>query len=169
MQFRDLLPDDGAKLLEFESANRGWFEKTVEARKEEFYSLKGIEAHIAECLAGYAGGTLHPLVMTDAAGEITGRANLRFIDAVKGNCEIGYRIAELHCGHGWASASVRHMQQLAYGTWGLSHIVAYASVENLASARVLEKNSFVREELIKERSTVHQRKIDAYRYIHTAA
>ncbi|HEX8955991.1 MAG TPA: GNAT family N-acetyltransferase [Burkholderiaceae bacterium] len=160
--------EDAAGLLEFELANRDWFEKTVEARKEEFYTIAGAIAHVRECLDAYAGGTMHPCVMVDAEGNIAGRLNLRFIDAVQGCGEIGYRIAEPHCGLGWASASVRHMQQLAYGTWHLSSLVAYASVENHASARVLEKNGFVRQELIRDRSFVQRRKLDAYRYRHKA-
>ena len=168
MLFRDLRLEDAAGLLEFELFNRAWFERTVEGRKEEFYTAEGIGAHIKECLDAYAGGTMHPCVMVDAQGDITGRLNLRFIDAVQGSGEIGYRIAERHCGLGWASASVRHMQQLAYGTWRLSSLIAYASVENPASARVLEKNGFVRQELIRDRSVVRQRKLDAYRYRHTA-
>jgi ribosomal-protein-alanine N-acetyltransferase len=168
VQFRDLQLDDAAGLLEFELANRAWFEKTVEARKEDFYSLEGITAHILECLDGYAGGTMHPCVMVDPEGRIAGRFNLRFIDQVKGSGEIGYRIAELHCSEGWASAAVRYMQQLAYGRWKLTRLDAYASVENPASARVLEKNGFVRQELVSERSSVQQRKLDAYRYRHTA-
>jgi ribosomal-protein-alanine N-acetyltransferase len=107
--------------------------------------------------------------MADAEGRIAGRLNLRFIDPVQGSGEIGYRIGELHCGKGWASASVRHMQQLAYGKWALTSLVAYVNVENPASVRVLEKNGFVRQEFVPERSFVQQRKIDGYRYLHTSA
>ncbi len=169
MQFRDLRFEDVAKLLDFELANRAWFEKTVEARKEAFYTAEGVEAHIRECLDGYERGTLHPLVLTGADGSIAGRANLRFIDPVQGSCEIGYRIAERHCGQGWASASVRHMQQLAYAHWRLLRVEAYASVENPASARVLEKNGFVRQELVRQRSLVQGRHLDSYRYRHIPA
>lgn len=169
MQFRDLLVEDAANLLAFELANKAWFEKTVEERKDRFYSMDGIAEHIKECLDAYAAGTMHPCVMVDAQGQIAGRLNLRFIDTVKGSGEIGYRIAELHCGKGWASESVRHMQQLAYGRWKLTQLNAYANVENPASERVLEKCGFVRQELVRERSFVQQRKIDAHRYSHTAA
>ncbi len=169
MQFRDLQIEDVAKLLAFELANRAWFEKTVEGRHEAFYTTEGVAAHIRECLDGYACGILHPLVILDADGDIAGRANLRFIDPAAGCCEIGYRIAEPHCGKGWASASVRYMQQLAYGTWRLAFLQAYASIENPASARVLEKNGFVRQELVRERSLVQGRRLDSYRYRHVPA
>ena len=168
MQFRDLRLEDAAALLDFELANRTWFERTVEARKEAFYTLEGVQAHVTECLDGYVRGTLHPLVMVDADGSIAGRANLRFIDQAQGSCEIGYRIAKQHCGQGWASASVRHMQQLAYETWRLALVQAYASVEKPASASVLEKNGFVRQELVRERSIVQGRPLDSYRYHHTS-
>jgi len=169
MQIRDLEAADAADLLEFELANRAWFERTVEARKETFYTLEGVQEHIRECLEAHAGGAMHPLVMLAEDGRIGGRANIRYIDQAKGCGEIGYRIAERHCGKGWASASVRHMQQLAYSIWRLQALHAYASIENPASAHILEKHGFIRQELIRERSRVQQRLLDAYRFRHVIA
>jgi ribosomal-protein-alanine N-acetyltransferase len=144
MHIRTLQAGDADALLAFEAANRRWFEQHVEARAPEFYTRPGVALHIAAYLDDYKHGRLHPCVLLDDAGAIIGRANLRHIDAVAGNAEVGYRIAADQVGRGLASAALRHLKQLALNEYGLKRLQAWVSPENIASARVLEKHGFQR-------------------------
>ena len=77
---RTLRQDDAAPLLAFEQANRAWFERHIDGRPDDFYSLDGIAAHIAQFLAEHAQGRMHPCVIVGEHGELIGRANLKDID-----------------------------------------------------------------------------------------
>jgi RimJ/RimL family protein N-acetyltransferase len=59
--------------------------------------------------------------------------------------EIGYWLARPHWGRGIMTAVVRTACGHAFGEWELLKIVAHVRPNNLASARVLEKNGFVQE------------------------
>jgi ribosomal-protein-alanine N-acetyltransferase len=139
---RTLQHDDAAQLLLFETANRGWFEQTIEPRAAAFYSPGGVAEHISEFLAAHANGTRHPCVIVDATGAVIGRANLKEIDGQAGTAEVGYRIAASHVGHGLASHAVRHLVDVARAAWRLTHLHAFVAGTNPASARVLEKCGF---------------------------
>jgi len=144
MHIRNLQAGDADALLAFETANRHWFEQHVEARAPEFYTQPGVALHIAAYLDDYKHGRMHPCVLLDDAGAIIGRANLRQIDSAAGCAEVGYRIAADQVGRGLAGAALRHLQQLAAGTYGLRRLQAWVAPQNVASARVLEKNGFTR-------------------------
>jgi ribosomal-protein-alanine N-acetyltransferase len=142
---RTLRHDDVHALLQFERANRAWFETYIEPRGDAFYSEQGVRAHIDEFLAAFAAGTRHPCVIVGAGGAIVGRVNLKDIDKPAGSAEVGYRIAASHAGQGLATDGVRHLVALARTVWQLDYLQAYVLPKNLASARVLEKCLFVRE------------------------
>jgi ribosomal-protein-alanine N-acetyltransferase len=144
MHIRTLQAGDADALLAFETANRRWFEQHVEARAPEFYSRPGVALHIAAYLDDYKHGRMHPCVLLDDGGAIIGRANLRQIDTAAGCAEVGYRIAADQVGRGLAGAALRHLQQLAAGTYGLRRLQAWVAPQNIASARVLEKHGFQR-------------------------
>lgn len=57
---------------------------------------------------------------------------------------IGYRLRECCWGRGIATRVVRLMVDYLYGQTDIEIITASTMVENLASARVLEKNDFIR-------------------------
>lgn len=57
---------------------------------------------------------------------------------------VGYRFLERYWGRGIASETVRLMVDYLYGQTTVELITASTMVENLASARVLEKNGFIR-------------------------
>jgi len=166
MKFRTLTIDDAPALLEFELANRAWFEQTVLKREEPVYTPKGIVTHVLGCLADFERGTMHPNVMLDVDGRIAGRANLKDIDHADRSAEVGYRIAREYGGQGCATAALRFLQQLAYEQWKLRGLQAYVTVDNPASARVLEKCGFLRHEFLPQRSLVQDRLLDGYRYAH---
>lgn len=142
MQIRTLRLADAPALLEFELANRDWFESNVDARAPDFYNLAGVTAHIEDYLARHATGSMHPCVLVDEEGAIVGRCNLKDIDHAALRAEVGYRIASYACGRGLAGAALAHLMGLAYGQWQLTGLDAHVTVANAASARVLERAGF---------------------------
>lgn len=144
MEIRMLRHDDAVGLLEFETANRAWFERNIASRGDAFYSPAGVAEHIASYLEQYRQGRLHPQVLVDGDGAIIGRSNLREIDRALGSAEVGYRIGHDQVGKGLASAALAHMKRLARDAWGLDELHAYILADNLASIRVVQKNRFVR-------------------------
>lgn len=142
MQIRTLSTADAPALLEFELANRDWFESQVDARAPDFYKLAGVAAHIEEYLTGHAAGTMHPCVVVDDEGAIIGRCNLKDINHSTLRAEVGYRIASYACGRGLAGAALAHLMELAYGQWQLSGLDAHVTIANAASARVLQRAGF---------------------------
>ncbi|WP_373988625.1 GNAT family N-acetyltransferase [Duganella sp. BuS-21] len=148
MKIRTLQADDVERLLAFELANRSWFEQHVEARDPTFYSPAGVATHIADYLDSHAAGEMHPCVLTaDDGAAIIGRANLRQIDRVAGNGEVGYRIAHSEARKGLASLALAHLQQVARTQYGLRILNAWISEHNAGSKRVMDKCGFTRDAL----------------------
>jgi ribosomal-protein-alanine N-acetyltransferase len=144
---RTLHQDDAGPLLQFEQDNRHWFERHIASRGEAFYSPGGVREHIQQFLDAHANGTLHPCVILAEDGAIIGRANLKDIDLCAGTAEVGYRIAESQVGKGLATHAVRHLVDLARSSWQLKQLFAYVADRNRASARVLEKCMFTRQQV----------------------
>jgi len=166
MQIRTLSLADAPALLEFELANRGWFESHVDARATDFYSLGGVTAHIESTLAGFAAGTMHPCLLLEEDGDIIGRCNLKDIDRASQRAEVGYRIASYACGRGLAGAALAHLMGLAYGQWQLTGLDAHVTVANAASARVLERAGFTLAGPSEIQAQIAGRKLDCLHYRH---
>lgn len=164
MEIRLLQLEDAAPLLAFELANRIWFERFVERRAASTYSAAGIDAHIRQLLAAHAAGVLLPCVMAAAGGQIVGRANLKDIDRAAGVAEIGYRIAEQAVGQGLATQAVRHLMDAA-ASLGVGRLAAVISVENGASARVIERAGFVRDSFLPGYALLAHGAVDCWRYV----
>lgn len=161
---RTLRPDDEHRLLQFERDNRIWFEARIDPRGDAFYTRDGVRDHIEQYLNGYARATWHPCVIVDRADAIVGRANLKYIDLATGMAEIGYRIAQQHAGQGLATDAVRHLTSLGRSQWGLKRLLAYVAVENVASARVVEKCGFMRGERLPNMALLHGVAIDGHQF-----
>lgn len=157
---RTLQADDVEALLAFEVQNREWFERHIDARGSDFYSLHGIRAHIAAYLAGFVAGTWHPFVIEDPQGKIIGRANLKDIDRAGFRAEVGYRIAEDACGEGLATRALEHLIGVARSQWKLRQLLASVYASNLGSARVLERCGFLIETLDREGGNLHDYRFD---------
>lgn len=163
ISIRTLEAGDVGALLDFELANRAWFERSINPRAPEFYTTASVAAHIGEYLDEYARGLRHPCVLLDQDGAIVGRANLKNI--VDGSAEVGYRIAQHCAGMGLATQALRHLADVAQSQWQLGELVAYVTVENLASAKVLEKGGFVCAERIENMALVAQVMLDGHRFV----
>ena len=161
---RTLRPDDAAPLLAFEQANRAWFERHIDGRPDDFYSIDGIHAHVAQFLDQHAQGRMHPCIIVDEYGQLIGRANLKDIDREQGVAEVGYRIGELQAGKGLATAALRHLIDLAQGEWRLAGLSAYAIDGNAASIRVLERCGFVQGRAVPDIAIVEGKVVDGHAY-----
>ena len=161
---RTLRPGDAAPLLAFEQANRAWFERHIDRRPDDFYSLDGIHAHVAQFLDANAQGRMHPCIIVDEHGQLIGRANLKDIDREQGVAEVGYRIGEQQAGKGLATAALRHLIDLAKNEWQLASLCAYAIDGNAASIRVLERCGFVRGMAVPDIAIVEGNVVDGHAY-----
>ncbi|MGK5040805.1 GNAT family N-acetyltransferase [Janthinobacterium sp. GB1R12] len=161
---RTLRPDDAAPLLAFEQANRAWFERHIDRRPDDFYSIDGVQAHVAQFLDEHAQGRMHPCVIVDEHGELIGRANLKDIDGQTQTAEVGYRIGQQQAGKGLATAALRHLIDLAQDEWQLASLCAYAIDGNAASIRVLERCGFVQGLAVPDIALVAGKAVDGHAY-----
>lgn len=166
MKFQLIQSCDTERLLRFELENRDWFEEYIEPRAASFYSPAGVAAHISENLDGYQRGILHPYVLLDENGQIIGRANLKEIDCAAASAEIGYRIAHRHTGKGLAGSAVAQLKIVAFSQLALRRVSAYVSIENTASAKVLEKNGFAKQGFFPQRARLKDKALDCHEYVH---
>lgn len=129
--------------MSFETANRAFFEATINARPACYYAPGGVEDALALALEDARADRGYQFLLKNGQGAILGRVNLgqvrraHFQSAV-----LGYRIAEAECGKGYAGEAVRQLLGIAFGELGLARVEADCRVENAASARVLLRNGF---------------------------
>ncbi len=143
LQLTLVLPAVADELLEFELANRAFFEGRINARPPEYYSRAGVDSAIQAAMhqarqdQGYQ-------YLIRVEGELVGRVNFsqvrrqHFFSAT-----LGYRIGERFNGKGYAKQAVKLALQKAFETHQLQRIEACAGPENLASIHVLLANGFV--------------------------
>ena len=161
---RTLRRDDAAPLLAFEQANRAWFERHIDRRPDDFYSIDGVHAHVAHFLDEHAQGRMHPCVIVGAHGELIGRANLKDIDGQTQTAEVGYRIGEQQAGKGLATAALQYLIALAQDEWQLQRLCACAIDGNAASIRVLERCGFVQGVAVPDIAIVAGNVVDGHAY-----
>lgn len=82
-------------------------------------------------------------------GELIGSVGFEDL-AVGHKAEIGYWLAKAWWGRGIMTAVVASACRYAFARWQLMRITAHMFESNLASARVLEKNSFACEGLLRK-------------------
>jgi ribosomal-protein-alanine N-acetyltransferase len=155
VNIRTLQRSDAEALLSFEIDNREWFERHIDSRGSQFYSVQGVSEHISACLSDFAAGLWHPFILEEPGGKIVGRANLKGIDSAERSAEVGYRIAQRACGQGLATLAVQHLIQQAQSVWSLKQLVAEVYVANVASAKVLKRCGFSIEHVTHKDGTEH--------------
>lgn len=129
-----LAVDDAAALFAFEVENRSWFEGWVGPRPDSYWEQSSLREIIRRQVDE---GELMYLVKR--SGDILGRVNLTAEG--DGVAQLGYRIGERYGGQGVATAAIALALDQARdrGLWALE---ARVLDDNIASARVLEKNGF---------------------------
>ena len=87
---------------------------------------------------------------SDQPDELIGTAEIFQYDPKANKAVIGYRFCESCWGQGLATETVRALSGYLLNTAGLNRLEAYVMPQNTASQRVLEKNGFVREGLLRQ-------------------
>ena len=137
------LPQHLAELLAFETSNRAFFERTINARPPSYYAESSLAEAIAAAQRDAHSDAAYQYLIRDRAGTLVGRVNLsRVRRAHFHSAELGYRIAERASGQGYASEAVRQVIAKAFAEHGLQRLEATARPENLGSVKVLTRNGF---------------------------
>jgi len=135
--------DDAAAIAEILNRSREFMAPTEPARDESFYTVEGQLQIIGVALTEHQAGIRLPHVILDDDGGVVGRATLNEI--VRGplqSASLGYYVDGRRNGRGFASRATAEMVSIAFGELGLHRVQAGTQLENLASQRVLVKNSF---------------------------
>lgn len=133
---------DATALLDFELANRTYFEARINARPANFYNYETVRYSIEEASQHRILGTGYQYLIK-SSGEILGRINLSGVAKRYYNkATLGYRIGESHGGQGIGTQAVRLLLNEAFDGLALWRIEAQVREDNLGSIRVLEKNGF---------------------------
>lgn len=104
------------------------------------------------CVGAWASGTIFPYMVTiQADGQVIGMLDARMSGH---RLNIGYVLARAHWGQGYMPEAVRAVSDLALAQPAVFRVEATCDVDNLASARTLEKSGFAREGRL-ARYTVH--------------
>src|SRR5471030_1919143 len=133
---------DAQALLDFELANRAYFESWINARGDGYYNLPAVRASIEQAARERGADQAYQFLLKDD-GVIVGRVNLRAVTRPYFNkATLGYRIGEQYVGRGYASRAVALALEQAFGALELWRVEAACRPENAASVRVLERNGF---------------------------
>lgn len=131
--------DHAPALLAFERANRAYFAASIPDRGDEYFA-RFDERHDS-LLAEQAAGLCHFHLLVDSDGAVLGRVNL--VDVADGCAELGFRIAEQAAGRGLATSAVAQVSALAAAEYGLTCLLARATLDNAGSKAVLARSGFV--------------------------
>lgn len=116
-------------------------------------TLAETEAFLADCAQWWEAGDRRPYILSFKGDE---QEPVGMLDArVMGHIvDVGYLLARRYWGKGLMPEAVQALTQAALAMPKLFRVQATCDVENLASARTLEKAGFIREARL-ERYTVH--------------
>ena len=90
-------------------------------------------------------------VVRDGDGTVIGTCTLAHLDAANRRAEIGFALASEHHGNGYMGEALTALLEFAFGDLDLHRIEADVDPRNGPSIRVLERLSFQREGLLRER------------------
>ena len=134
---------DAVAIAEILNRNREFMASTEPDRDDSFYTVEGQLQVIGVALDEHQAGIRLPHVILDDDGAVVGRATLNEI--VRGplqSASLGYYVDGRRNGRGFASRATAEMVSIAFGELGLHRVQPGTQLENLASQRVLVKNSF---------------------------
>lgn len=112
------------------------------------YGLKDAEQYINSCLCASRESSICLAIEIDggAAGSI---GAFRMDDVYQKSAELGYWLGEEYWSRGIMSAAVAQICQKAFTRWDIVRIFAEPFSGNIGSRRVLEKNGFLLEGVMK--------------------
>jgi RimJ/RimL family protein N-acetyltransferase len=129
-------------------------------------NIQETEGFVAECIGGWKSGARFPYVIVlSESDEVMGMIEIRINDF---RADVGYVISRQHWGKGMAPEALRSLVNWALGQEAIYRVWALCDVDNLASARVLEKVGMQREGLLR-RQIIHPNISDEPRDCHCYA
>ena len=141
---RPLAPEDAPALAEQANDRDIWL--NLRDRFPHPYALADAEAYIASC-TGRSAQTSFGIVVD---GVVRGNINLHVgSDIERINAELGYWLGRPFWGRGVITDAVEAMTRHAFDALKLHRVFAVPFARNVASVRVLEKNGFVHEGLMR--------------------
>ena len=96
-------------------------------------------------------------VTLKATGQLIGNCNIRQNKPEDRVAEIGYEIAPMHWGNGYATEAARAILAFGFDELKLHRLAAWCIAENTASARVLEKIGMRQEGQLREQEWMKER------------
>jgi RimJ/RimL family protein N-acetyltransferase len=99
-----------------------------------------------------------------ADGDPVGTISMQAPDEVWGVAELGYLLAPEAWGNGYATDAVACLCRYAFRERRLHKLYAQVYATNPASGRVLEKNGFQREGVLRREAFVEGAHVDVHRY-----
>jgi len=110
-------------------------------------SIDTTRAFLQRCIQCWEDGTAFPWVITNKVGNaLFGMIELR-IDSFR--ADFGYAVARQYWGNGYATEAVKLIVKWALEQESIYRVWAICDVENLASARVMEKAGMQREGILR--------------------
>ena len=102
-----------------------------------------------------SGETFCHLIRPEGSHDPVGIVFLRSFDRHTGQCEVAYLVSSPHTNKGIATAAVAWAVDEAFRTHGMNKVFARVDPDNIASIRVVEKNGFQREGLLRQDFRTH--------------
>jgi aminoglycoside 6'-N-acetyltransferase len=102
-------------------------------------------AEVKEARPGHPGEWNQLAILRKAEPGLVGDLAFRALESDPRQGEIGFTLARAHQGRGYAREAAGRLLDYLFGDLGLHRVVAVCDVENLASARLLERLGMRRE------------------------
>lgn len=114
-------------------------------------NLEEAQGYVGWCNSTYDAHTdIRWGITLKESGTLIGDCGFGHIQEPKCPTELGYMLAKEHWGHGYMTEALEAILQYGFRALQLHRIQAWTHPDNKASARVLQKQGFVREGLLRE-------------------
>ncbi|WP_416145609.1 GNAT family N-acetyltransferase [Planococcus koreensis] len=153
---------DAQELFDFEIKNRGFFERMVPGRGDDYYIWESFIKRHQALLDEQVSGLSHFYLIKDTAGKIVGRINLVDIDQTIGTAELGFRVGEAFVGKGIGNKALRLMLSTDLD---IKQITAKTTTVNKASQKVLQNNGFAQTAIGEEEFEMNGQKMKFIHYL----
>ena len=131
------------RISDIEAMNRVFGDAEVMRFGDGVQTAQWVEDWLCRCIESYEQklGIAPWAVVVKGSPEAIGYCGLIHVPDVSGQpeTEIGYRLARLFWGHGYATEAVCAVRDYAFATLGLQRLISMIDPHNLASIRVAEK------------------------------
>ena len=96
--------------------------------------------------------------------EKVGWVSFRVVDHLAKKAEVGFILKSEFQGKGIANRAMKLLKEFAFYELNMNKLVAFCSVHNPGSYKLLEKLSFVREGCFAQNNLINNQYVDAYAY-----